>query len=414
MFKQGDVILIGENAPSREYVGTIFRMLGDLEEVGLDGLSILSGRAEVLKTEVAGLQDWETVDFNFTERWRAALEKIGEGDIYVGQRVRIREGSQFYGWDRVNPAGVVGEVTHFRPDAGLQLIVAWENGFSNGYSFEDLEVATEAPKPRKKVKKSSGILAQLNKAVEVLHSYNDHPTASYVVIKKGVMPERREMNTNCHQGLRGAGKDSILVVSDIRRGIDEHPWFYKWLIDESPWSSAFYRRYAWSRKNKVVAVRTDVAANFMFGACFATRIWEYPEQFKVLSKLRRKVELGFVYPMLLQITQYDVKGKGKLGLYCAGGGHWPFAGSPSKTVVSNFYKGVPVTLEETYRKQGTCGYSVSKTFGTDGNQEWLVEEFYKFEKAKFVETGWRLKRYYVDSVNDLAEFFNKVKQEVVG
>src|SRR5690606_41594720 len=100
MFKQGDVILIGEDAPKRDWVGTTFRMLEDMREV--DG-GILKCQLEVLKTEVEGLQGRGRVEFQFVERWQRALKKIGEGDIYVGQKVRIREGSRFYGVGPANP-----------------------------------------------------------------------------------------------------------------------------------------------------------------------------------------------------------------------------------------------------------------------------------------------------------------------
>src|SRR5690554_8089557 len=152
MFKQGDVILIGEDAPVRAYVGTIFRMLEDMREVDNGVFPLLKGRAEVLKTEVRGLQGRGGVELKFTERWIRALKKIGEGDIYVGQKVRIREDSQFYGRGHSNPVDVVGEVTNFRSDGWLPLAVMWENGFSNTYSLKDLEVVAEAPKPRKKAK----------------------------------------------------------------------------------------------------------------------------------------------------------------------------------------------------------------------------------------------------------------------
>src|SRR5690554_3586914 len=103
MFKKDDVILIGEGVPNREYVGTIFRMLEDSQEKGFyGGVPILKCQAEVLKTEVGALQVMgaeeaalgQGVDFLFTERWLGALKKIGEGDIYVGQKVKIREGSR--------------------------------------------------------------------------------------------------------------------------------------------------------------------------------------------------------------------------------------------------------------------------------------------------------------------------------
>src|SRR5690606_6586314 len=326
--------------------GTSFGMLEDMREVDSGVFPLLKGQAEVLKTEVEGLQGRDSVDFQFVEKWQRALKKIGEGDIYVGQKVRIREDSPFYGDGRANPVDVTGEVSEFFTRDEFQLVVDWENGFSNTYSFEDLEVVTEAPPPRKKVKKSTGILAQINKAVEVLQGYDDNPTASYVVIEKGVMPERRVSNTACHNGLRTDEPGARMVVSCIKRGIDDHPWFYKWLIDESPWSSAFYRRYAWSKKNKCVVVRTDIAANFMFGALFATRVWENPEAMEFVKSFKSKLPISFLYAISKGVT---INGR-EYSIYRARGGHWPFEHSPSKEVVRNFVLGTPKTLSSTYSK----------------------------------------------------------------
>lgn len=412
MFKQGDVILIGEDAPVRVYVGTTFRMLEDMREV--DGV-ILKGRAEVLKTEVGGLQGRGSVDFQFIEKWQRALKKIGEGDIYVGQKVRIREGSRFYGRGRANPVDVVGEVTDLNPGGLLDLSVRWDNGFSNTYLFEDLEVVTEAPTPRKKVKKARkkptvGILAQISKAVEVLQGYDDYPTASYVIVRPGKLPEQREGNTACHNGLRTEQKGARLVVSCIKRGIDDHPWFYKWLIDESPWSSAFYRRYAWSNKNRCVVVRTDIAANFMFGALFATRVWENPEAMEFVKSFKSKLPISFLYAISKGVT---INGR-EYSIHRARGGHWPFDHSPSKEVVKNFVLGTPKTLSETYSKLGNAPFgSVSTCFG-EGNHDhyWLFEASQEDKSAKRRES-FGVSRAFFNSKKKFLEFLTKQYEGVM-
>ena len=412
MFKQGDVILIGENAPDRHYVGTIFRMLEDSqeEEYFFGGVPALRCQVEVLKTEIRSLQDRDVVELSFSEIWQRALKKIGEGDIYVGQKVKIREGSRFYGRSPANPVDVVGEVTVFRPNDWLKLGVAWENGYSNTYLFEDLEVVTETPKPTKKVKKYPGILAQISQAVEVLQRYSDYPTASYVVIREGVMPERREPNTACHNGLRINVEGARMVVSCIKRGIDDHPWFYKWLIDESPWSSAFYRRYAWSKKNKCVAVRTDIAANFMFGALFATRVWEHPIAMEFVKSFKSKLPISFLYAISKCVT---INGK-EYSIYRASGGHWPFEHSPSKEVVKNFVLGTPKTLSETYLKLGNAPEgSVSECFGESnfGNY-WLFEASQRDKSAKRREIL-GVSRAFFGSKKKFLEFLTKQYEEVM-
>lgn len=417
MFKQGDVILVGENAPMGDWVGTTFRVLEDIKEVDYGAPPLLKCQAEVLKTEVRGLQERVAVELIFTEIWQRALKKIGEGDIYVGQRVRIRENSRFYGRDDTNPADVVGEVCSFLSDVRLVLkfLVDWDNGFSNNYSFEDLEVVTEAPTPRKKVKKARkkptvGILAQISKAVEVLQGYDDYPTASYVIVRPGKLPEHREGNTACHNGLRTEDTGALMVVSCIKRGIYDHPWFYKWLIDESPWSSAFYRRYAWSRKNKCVVVRTDIAANFMFGALFATRVWENPEAMEFVKSFKSKLPISFLYAISKGVT---INGK-EYSIHRASGGHWPFDHSPSKEVVKNFVLGTPKTLSETYSELGNAPYgSVSGCFGESNIVHyWLFDASQEDESAKR-RKGLGCTRAFFDSKAKFLEFLTKQYEEVM-
>lgn len=411
MFKQGDVILIEEDAPVRKYVGTIFRMLEDSRGGDFDGVFLLlKCQAEVLKTEVGGLQDRGGVELKFTERWQRALKKIGEGDIYVGQKVRIREGSRFYGEGRANPVDVVGEVIRFIPGDWLPLVVRWENGPSNAYSFKDLEVVTEAPKHAKKVKKCTGILAQISKAVEVLQGYDDYPTASYVVIEKGVMPERRVSNTACHNGLRTDEPGARLVVSCIKRGIDDHPWFYKWLIDESPWSSAFYRRYAWSKKNKCVVVRTDVAANFMFGALFATRVWENPEAMEFVKSFKSKLPISFLYAISKGVT---INGR-EYSIHRARGGHWPFEHSPSKEVVKNFVLGTPKTLSSTYSELGNAPFgSVDTCFGESNFENYWLFDASQEDKSAKRRKGFGVTRSFFNSKKKFLEFLTKQYEEVM-
>src|SRR5690554_7942 len=418
MFKQGDVILVGENAPRRDWVGTTLRVLEDMKEVDLGGILLVKCRAEVLKTEVEDLQVLAVeeaalgrgVDLRFFEIWRRALKKIGEGDIYVGQKVRIREDSPFYGGGRTNPVDVVGEVTNFQSGNWLQLAVMWENDYSNTYSFKDLEVVTEAPKPTKKGKKYTGILAQINKAVEVLQGYDDNPTASYVVIEKGVMPERRVSNTACHNGLRTDEPGARMVVSCIKRGIDDHPWFYKWLIDESPWSSAFYRRYAWSKKNRCVVVRTDIAANFMFGALFATRVWENPEAMEFVKSFKSKLPISFLYAISKGVT---INGR-EYSIHRARGGHWPFEHSPSKEVVKNFVLGTPKTLSETYSNLGNAPYaSVSTCFGESNFENYWLFDASQEDKSAKRRKGLGGTRAFFNSKKKFLEFLSKQYEEVM-
>lgn len=410
MFKQGDVILIGEDAPVRVYVGTTFRMLEDMREADYGVFPIQKGRAEVLKTEVEGLQGRDIVDFKFSEIWQGALKKIGEGDIYVGQKVRISEDSVYYGNGGNNPAEVAGVITDYVVDSHPYR-VRWSNGYNNVYRGFDLVPYAEkvvAKKTRKT--KSPSLKAQIDASVKVLQGYDDYPTASYVIVRPRKLPEHREGNTVCHNGLRTDEPGARMVVSCIKQGIDDHPWFYKWLIDESPWSSAFYRRYAWSKKNKCVAVRTDIAANFMFGALFATRVWENPGAMQFVRTFKNKLPISFLYAISKGV---DMDGK-EFSIRRAAGGHWPFEHSPSKEVVKNFVLGTPKTLSPTYSELGNAPFgSVNTCFGEESRSFWLFMAFEIDKAAKKCRGRLGGVRTFFDSKKKFLEFLTKQYEEVM-
>lgn len=408
MFKMGDVIRIGEGVHVLEYVGVVLRAANDPKKFRLT----LSGLFEVVVGN--GVVDEGVVgEWNFTDSWVERLTKIGEGNLYVGQRVVIREDSMHYGVDINNPKNVEGTISEYRTmRTGYHFRVDWDNGTTNVYRTEDLEVVTKAPKPkpRKKGDKSPGILAQISKAVEVLHSYDDYPTASYVIVFPKELPRRRESNTACHNGLRTEREGARLVVSCVKRGIDEYPWFYKWLIDESPWSSAFYRRYAWSKKNKCVAVRTNIAANFMFGALFATRVWENPEAMEFVKSFKNKLPISFLYAISKGVT---INGR-EFSIHRARGGHWPFEHSPSKEVVKNFVLGTPKTLSETYSKSGNAPLgSVNECFGESNHGHyWLFEASQEDESAE-QRKGLGGTRAFFNSKEKFLKFLTKQYEEVM-
>ena len=419
MFKQGDVVKFGEGVPVRQYAGTIIRMLEDFRTIGdeVDIMEMKVGRAEVLETEVASLRDRPGgVGFHFTRRWQENLEKIGEGDIYVGQRVKISEGSQYYvADDDTNPIEVAGVVTKYygaMPMSSHEYGVEWDNGTHNVYNKEDLVLYAEKAAPKKtRTTKKPSLKAQIDAAVKVLHGYEDNPTASYVIAYHGKLPEHRQSNTVCHNGLRTGNPGATVVVSCIKRGVDDHPWFYKWLIDESTWSSAFYRRYAWSKKNKCVAVRTDIAANFMFGALFATRVWENPNCMEFVKSFKSKLPISFLYAI-----SKGVRRNGReFSIVKARGGHWPFEHSPSKEVVKNFVLGTPKTLSKTYSELGNAPFeSVSQCFGESMNDYfWLFLAFNREESTKIRRTPFGDYRKFFNSNKKFLEFLTKQYEEVM-
>lgn len=401
---EGDVLEFGENSPNLNHVGKKVLALGDFERVGDE---YVTGKVR----ELWG--DFKEGDYHLVERWQRCIKIIGKNDLYVGTRVRISPDSPFYTDLPENPGGVGGVITHYVAVVDLPFTVTWDNGHSNTYGYEDLDLVDGAKKGEKKKsapRPKVSLTRQINEAVRILNGYEPDATASYIVLVKDMLPTERVNNTACHQGLRGRGKGSPMIVSCVARGIDNWPWFYKWLIDESPWSSAFFRRYAWSKKNKVVAVRTDLAANFVFGACFATRIWEQPAHADLLDRLRKHFDLSFIYPHLRQIY-LPKQGEDKYHITHGEGAHWPFAYSPKKEVVKNFMAGTPVELEEPYNVSGTCGYTVSSTFGDRIPCRRLHRKFKKHPLRVVKKGRWDQEIEFLDGFENLVKFFKEVEEE---
>lgn len=385
MFKDGDVIRIGVGVPLKDYEGLVLRVVGgDAIEIG----GRLSGQFKVING-VGMVLDGEVGPWTFNQAWQAAITKIGEGDLYVGQRVVLRDDAP-YQLGRNNPRGVVGTIIGLKQ--GMPLVVLWDNGEENSYYYQDLDLIVRAgPKPakkkaapKKKKKKSPTLLDQLSEAVKLLNGSGSNPTAKYVDIYKGSKPTING-NTACHAGLNADNVGCRLVVSCIRRGIKDHPWFYKWLIDESPWSSAFYRRYAWSRKNEVVVVRTDISSTFMFGALFATRIWEDHVNVDFVKKFKKHFPIEFLYPICCQYNFHD----GRHSFTRKAGGHFPFDHMPEKVAVKNFIKGSVKKTSKTFAECGCRDGQVSGVFGgTGGSDDFIPKAWGGFggldvEKGRF-------------------------------
>jgi hypothetical protein len=59
----------------------------------------------------------------------------------VGDRVIIREDSQYYGDGKYNPVNLIGEVFNIWDTSPLSISVRWKNNILNHYSPTDLEFA---------------------------------------------------------------------------------------------------------------------------------------------------------------------------------------------------------------------------------------------------------------------------------
>lgn len=407
MFKEGDVVQYGlefDHVNWRGFTCRIERMV----KQGGDHFD-----AEVFVINPAGSGVVKGVQRNawsFHSSSYAEMKKIGEGDVYVGQRVVIAEGSIFYGdLHEENPwcGGVVQLVDRKRP---LNIKVLWDNGCENYYKYTDLVcegALKDSPKPKKR---EHGLLGQIKESVKILNDLGGSPTAAYMGLYKHEKPEVNSNNA-CHAGLDRGVVGCRMVVSCIKQGVEDHPWFYKWLIDESPWSSAFYRRYEWSRKNKVVVVRTDVGSAFMLGALFATRIWEGHVEIELVKKLKKHLPIEFLYPICCQL-KYS---KGEYRVDVAGGGHFPFSHMPSGDTVSNFVMGRPLVVGKPYSETGRrgAGDAVSNVFGPAGSDEWLVKEWRKFDGVKKKVSPFGMTHYYTKDKRVLIEFLKQQLEKIL-
>lgn len=63
--------------------------------------------------------------------------------IKIGDRVKIRKDSKYYGRDYSNPMDVIGEVCYINPDSSYSITVDWSNEHSNVYRESDLELTEQ-------------------------------------------------------------------------------------------------------------------------------------------------------------------------------------------------------------------------------------------------------------------------------
>lgn len=407
MFKEGDVVQYGPDFRNEGWRGFTCRIERVVQrgDVHLDAEVFVINPADTGVVKGAQVGTW-----NFYSHFYAEMKKIGEGDVYVGQRVVIAKNSIFHGGiTAANPkcGGVVQLIERKRP---LNIKVLWDNGCANYYRYEDLVcegALKDSPKPKKR---EHGLLGQINESVKLLNDLGGRPTAAYMGLYKHEKPEVNSTNA-CHAGLNRGIVGCRMVVSCIKQGVESHPWFYKWLIDESPWSSAFYRRYAWSRKNKVVVVRTDVGSAFMLGALFATRIWEGHVGIKLVKELKKHLPIEFLYPICCQLKCTD----GGYGVEVSRGGHFPFNHMPSGETVSNFVMGRPVAVGLPYSETGSRGDgdAVSSVFGPAGADVWLVDSWKRFDGVKKKASPFGMTHYYTKDKKVLIEFLKQQLEKIL-
>jgi hypothetical protein len=72
----------------------------------------------------------------------ANMEKVNN-NFKVGDRVKIKESSEFYGTATANPAHINGVIEKIK-DEYLGIFVKWDNEITNSYDEHDLELVNEA------------------------------------------------------------------------------------------------------------------------------------------------------------------------------------------------------------------------------------------------------------------------------
>lgn len=399
MYKKGDVFEIVEGCPVRDYVGTIGVFVDEVENGG----GVVKGKVDLI-ARGPGVTVEDGKEWVFKRIWAHSLEKIGEVGIYVGQRVKICPDSIHYGVGDANPTNSGGVVQDYRAGREHQFVVLWDIGVENVYRVGDLIPEDGSANPKPKIIKNSSRKLIMD-AVKLLNDCEEGATAKYCIL---YADKKAEINGNkaCHAGLSYAEPGSVAVVSCIKQGIDEHPWFYKWLIDESPWAPAFIRRYKWSKENKVVVVRTDISSTFMCGALYATRIWEDHIQTDFMKTFRRKFPMGMLYPISCMVST-----GGEWRFRYSDGGHFPFRHQPTKEVVKNFMAGVVKNISEDFRDAGKKGL-VDGVFGDGASDPWVVKRFKEFEGVKF-RSRWGDRVHFTKSRKVMTAFLASIQEEIM-
>lgn len=344
------------------------------------------------------------------------VEIVERAPIRVGDKVVIKPESTFYGKSRLNPADVEGEVVSLNGAGFLPVTVRWPMG-ENSYGVEDLTISelvdgqAPTPKVKKEKKKHPTKVALIKEAVGKVKGGTD--TANFCVIHDHKVVKSE--TTACHAWLssyyiKTETKNIQWVVSSINRGIDAHPEFYKWLIDESVWAPAFHYRYRWSKSNRCVVMNTDVAANFMVSALIASRIpWENPDKARIAMEMK---SLGVPGEFALFLSSGSYKeGDGKWSIGIRGMGHWPFhSGYDNIEVVKGMFTRQLQGLQESYRVVKSYD-NVNDLFG-EGNYDPTL--FKDLEKETTTGTwGQQITKNKPLTDEQLLEWVDKVRKEVV-
>jgi hypothetical protein len=265
-------------------------------------------------------------------------------EFQLGDVVRIRPDSQFYGRDkRSNPAGVDGVIRSVGPeDERLRFMVDWKGLSSNSYAKEDLFHVGEQPivapvlEPKKVAKPSA-----LKQAIIDCYDGSDDTAHYWFVHSDNTSTEAN--NTACHAQVRhfynDLEKTPKWIVSSISEGL-KYKAYLKWLIDDSVWSVCFRYRSAWCFKHRCVVVYTDVDANLMQTALVATRQgWEHKPFTECFQRL---LSYGVEGHIALRIAISEIQGeliKGKYVMSEYNPGHFPLESVNTIESLSKFRRG---------------------------------------------------------------------------
>lgn len=308
-----------------------------------------------------GQQIYGPYDDKVLRGWKLIEE---QAPLQVGDVVRLSPESKWAGNGIHNPVGVEGVVKNL----GLPIVVNWVHS-ENTYDREDLILIRKAPdaKPFAAKVKPKRLPDGLKEAIVAIQGIpkGELSTANYAyTYAEGGWGMGG--NTACHaengyhftsNGHKGKGKTPKNIVSSIARGL-EHKAYYRWLIDESAWAPCFKYRAAWSLKNGVVVVKTDINANLMHTALVATRsAWEHKrlvEVCELLFGMGIQKDVAYFLSMGLNTDGKKVRAWRYRYKSC---GHFPFEEQPTTEHIKNFRNGTLVKCDNynTFKKYQNTG-----------------------------------------------------------
>ncbi len=307
----------------------------------------------------------------------------------IGARVTIRPSSEYYGINtESNPADEVGVVEQNGEEHDY--LVRWlHSDRTNYYRRSDLKYwrgKVEQPKVEKIDEEK--LQALIPKAIGECKKKSQNVTARYAFIYQNGQIKVNG-NTACHATVMGIGspekKKIASIVTCINRGRDDCNegvaiGYYDWLLNRSPYASAFVTKDARKahKKDRYVVMDVSVPANLLQGALVATRqTWEHNPVCYTQHKLTQLGVNESVAHLLGCLLRPTRSSPSNLTLSVQGSGHFHIdVHYMSLEDCIRFTSNKPENLEKPYNQGGSV-VGVHKMFLS---KDWMKRDNFSLSK----------------------------------